>query len=107
MKWDLGRVRLPWSLSLMSESAWEQCVGASSSVNSILHHHHHHHHHVRGVRKGKKTTPNTILSVTCYLELRNAISIYYVFHILPPNVELVVWTSWNINIFTRLKKYKK
>ena len=38
------------------------------------------------------TTLNIIFSVTYYLELCNAISIYCISHILPTNVKLVVWT---------------
>ena len=34
----------------------------------------------------------TIFSVTYYLELRNAISIYCTSHSLPTNIKLVVWT---------------
>ena len=37
-------------------------------------------------------TLNMIFSVTYYLELHNAISIYCSSHILPTNVELIIWT---------------
>ena len=42
------------------------------------------------------TTLNIIFSVTYYLELHNAISIYCASHILPTDVKLVVWTLQNI-----------
>ena len=39
-----------------------------------------------------------------YLELRNAIIVYYAPNFLPTMLELVVWTLWNINIFTWWEK---
>jgi hypothetical protein len=45
-------------------------------------------------------TQNVIFSVTYYVELRNAITVYCASHFLPTMVELVVWTLLNINIFT-------
>ena len=38
----------------------------------------------------KKTTPLMVFSVTYYLELHNAITIYYTSHFLPTRVNLVV-----------------
>ena len=38
------------------------------------------------------TTLSMLFSVTHYLELSSAISIYYTSHILPTDVQLVVWT---------------
>ena len=46
------------------------------------------------------TTLNLIFSVTYYLELRNAITVNCSSHFLPTKVKLVVWTLWNINIFS-------
>ena len=40
----------------------------------------------------QNTTIYMIFSVIYYLELRNATYIYYISHILPTNVKLVVWT---------------
>ena len=42
------------------------------------------------------TTLDIVFTVTYYLELRNAIAIYSIFHILPKNVKLVVWTLTNL-----------
>lgn len=50
-------------------------------------------------RVRKRTTPNTILSVTYYLELRNAISSYHISHILTI-IKLVPWTLQDLNNFT-------
>ena len=38
------------------------------------------------------TTQNMIFGVNDYLKLQNAIHLYYISHILPANVKLVVWT---------------
>ena len=38
-----------------------------------------------------------VFSVTYYLELHNAISIYYTSHILPTNAKHVVWTLQSID----------
>jgi hypothetical protein len=38
------------------------------------------------------TTQSMLYSVTYYLELSSAISIYRTSHVLPTNVQLVVWT---------------
>ena len=43
---------------------------------------------------------NMIFSVTYYLELHNAISIYCISCILSTNVKFVVWTLQNTNNFT-------
>ena len=53
---------------------------------------------------GQNTTKNMIFSVTYHLQLRNVVSIYSTSHILFANVKLVVWTLWNIDNFTWLKK---
>ena len=45
-----------------------------------------------GLKQIRDTTLNMIFSVTYYLKLQNAISIYYISHILPTNVKLIVWT---------------
>ena len=48
-----------------------------------------------------KTTLNIIVfSVTYYLESRDTTYVYYIFHTLPTNVKLGVWTLWNMNNFT-------
>lgn len=39
-----------------------------------------------------KSTLNIVHSITYYLGFHNTISIYCVSHILPTNIELVVWT---------------
>ena len=41
-----------------------------------------------------------VFSVTHYLKLHNAISIYCTSHILPTNVKLVVWTLDDIDNIT-------
>ena len=46
------------------------------------------------------TTLNMIFSVTYYLEVYNVIYVYCISHILPTNVELVLWTLQNDNNFT-------
>jgi hypothetical protein len=49
------------------------------------------------------TTLNVVFNVTYYLELCNAISIYYILYLisLVTKVTLDVRTLYNINIFTR------
>ena len=53
------------------------------------------------------TTLNMIFSVTFYLELHNATSIYCISCILPTDVRLVVWTLYNNNNFTYIMDVKK
>ena len=45
-----------------------------------------------------------IISVTYYLELRNAISIYCTSHISSTNVKLVVWTLLECSLTSLLSK---
>ena len=47
----------------------------------------------------KPTTPFMAFSVTYYLEFRCAVYFYYI-SFSPPKVKLVVWTLYNISIFT-------
>ena len=49
------------------------------------------------------TTLNTILSVTYFLELHNDIPIKCLYHNLPTNVKLIVWTLYHINNFSKYK----
>ena len=44
------------------------------------------------IANDKTTTQNMIFNVTCYLELHNAIIVYYASHFLPTMIELVVRT---------------
>ena len=50
---------------------------------------------------------NIAFSVTDCLELRNAIDVYCISHILSTNVKLVVWMLLNIDNLTWLKLHQK
>ena len=52
-------------------------------------------------------TLNNVYIVTYYLDLRNAIPIYYISHIFPINIKLVDWILWNNNNFYLVKNYIK
>ena len=53
---------------------------------------HREHQHILGMWNAYYYTLNIVLSVTSYLELRYAITIYYISQLLPTKVKLVVWT---------------
>ena len=53
-----------------------------------------------GFEKIRVATLYMVFSVTYYLKLHNAISIYYISHILTTNVKSVVWTLKKINNLT-------